>query len=276
MLQSLIIAKQTQSCVLFIDAVQPVELVALECELPWKRSVVTQEVAPIPARVSYLLPDDNQPPLAQVPSWADNLDYNNIPALSPNPDSDTTTATGPFSSSISNTETNTTDDLGDDTTTSESLPVRDPRSENAAQAEPAKSYIGRALPALPKLTVTNNVNSSQNPAVKEFNSLLTTGKPKSTADPTQQKNGPAAEDKNRAKEPEVSESEDDEEVEIKPFGKLKIHTKGSSPVLRHRDTDQSLGQRSDIISDNDETDSTDKGGVMFSIHDDETSDDSAH
>ncbi|KAF6017414.1 Nhe2 [Bugula neritina] len=57
--------------------------VALECQLPWKRNACPQESEPVCSMATHLLPDDTTPELSQIPSWADNLDYNHIPAVSP-------------------------------------------------------------------------------------------------------------------------------------------------------------------------------------------------
>lgn len=210
----------------------PLSPVALECVLPWKRTVCSQESNPIPSRVNHLLPDDNRPALAQVPSWANNLDYNNIPAVSPRSDPDDSSATTTFQLSAP--------DSSDSISGSPLLSSDSTNRKNSESSEPELKAIGRALPSIPLIQVYNAENGHVGQGASgSTEGLLQTASqtngvssasvsPASTSSPV---TSPTLFISNPGPE---SESDEDEEVEIRPFGKIDLTGGSGSPVLSSR------------------------------------------
>ena len=182
----------------------PLSPVALECQLPWKRAVCSLESRPIPSMVTYLLPDDNQPPLAQVPSWADNLDYNNLPAISPRSDTD----------------------IGSE---------HDSRASNNLTS----------LTSLPLIQVTDD--SSVSPSATPSAGLLIVAS-QNDVDITiaPDAGSPAMSDPDLVSASRDLSTDSEEDVEIKPFGKLNFNLSGSSSALKNTaDATSSSGNESE-------------------------------
>lgn len=202
------------------DYKEPLSPVALECQLPWKRVVCPQETGPVTSMASHLLPNDNTPEVSQVPSWADNLDYNHIPAVSPR------AANGvglPATNGRLNTSNNnSTSNLQSDNWELPSLRER------------------RGVPLIPTIKIDspkcslNNLLMAVDPYPASKDSV---GRPSngSTSDST------ASSSTQPLSDSEYDES-DDEEVEIIPFGKVPLSSHGSVPLLNHRSSSPKVGE----------------------------------
>ena len=215
------------------DSKEAMKPVALECQLPWKRSACPQETEPVSSIASHQLPNDNVPELAQLPSWADNLDYNHIPAISPRPSVVTPTQNGRLNTSNNN---------------------------SGSQLETVVEQPTKSIPLIPTITIDSPAPSTNN--------LL-------AADPYTAVNGSAdlvsfelqsnssSSDSPTNVLPET-ESEDDEEVEIKPFGKVHMSSNGSAPKLS--------GRRSPPTNVRDQSaDERNGNAVVFSLNDENSS-----
>lgn len=217
------------------DSKEYMSPVALECQLPWKRAE-SVETGPLSSMATHLLPNDSKPELSQVPSWADNLEYSHIPTMSPRPQN------GQLNSSNNNSSSNLNGGVGVE------LPAN-----------------GRSVPLVPTIKIDSPGSSANN--------LLSTTNPFYTSNGAPSMNGgvtfTAGSDDSSGSELTIpsptSDSEDDEEVEIRPFGKISMSTKGSQPQLSHRRSPPLKG-------DSVEVDERNGQAVQFSINNDESSD----
>lgn len=209
---------------------------------------------------THLLPNDNNPALCEVPSWADNLDYNRLPAMSPR------------SADVVETSMLNQLNTSNNNSTAQLSPERSPGS-------------GRVLPLIPHITI-ESPKTSRNP----LGGLLMTAQPRytgyinggeaindspgdsGTSHPNTESVTSSSPD-DITPNSHFSESEDDDEVEIKPFGRvpLSVTTHNSNPKLKKQDAKETetLSKSSDEQQD-DKDENGDKE-VLFSLHQDESS-----
>lgn len=207
--------------------------VALECQLPWKRNVCPQdEKEPMSSLASHALPNDNKPALSQVPSWANNLDYNHISAVSPRSDMEDSRPTqnghGRLNSSNNNSSAGL-DEYG---------------------ASHRRSDGARKLPQVPTISVHSPKASANDLLLMRANG---NGAFNTDTDSSELTGHDEATPR--------SESDDDE-VEIKPFGKIQMSSRDSSVKLKNRHNSPSPSEE-----ETEDAAAPPRGkGVMFSLN----------
>ena len=230
------------------DSKEIMSPVALDCQLPWKRSVCPQETEPVSSITSHSFPNDNQPALAQLPSWADNLDYNHIPALSPRPNVQVPTQNGQLNTSNNNSSSKLSSNQGAEPTANGRVPPLIPTIK--IDSPSANNLL--SMPSDPYLQTNGAVDRPSTSPVS-----FSTGSDSPSSELTGSSSNP----------PASSESEDDEEVEIKPFGKVFLNSKGSVPRFSgvHESTEE--------ISDKQQASESNGKAVMFSLNNEDSSGD---
>ena len=219
-----------------------------------------QETEPISSMESHLLPNDNNPALCEVPSWADNLDYNHIPALSPrSPDIIETSMLSQLNTSNNN-------------------------STAHISPEPSPG-TGRVLPLIPQITIESPKTSSNNlggllmTAPSRYTGHMNGDSANNESPGDSGTSHPSTESVTSSSPDDItpnsaySEAEsDDEEVEIKPFGRVPLimSSRGSNPKLRRDAQKETTETLSESGSDQQGT-GNNKNGVLFSLHHEESS-----
>ncbi|XP_067935263.1 probable Na(+)/H(+) antiporter nhx-9 isoform X2 [Watersipora subatra] len=227
------------------DGKEHIAPVALECQLPWKRSASSQDAGPVTSLATHQLPNDNKPELAQLPSWADNLDYNHIPVVSPRPASEIQTHNGRLNASNNNSNSSINcSGLSGAMETANPVPtitIDGPKSSAnnlVVVADPSTSLNGGAVPPSTNQTAFSLASDSQ-----ESDSTGSSGY-----------------------QPPSSESEDDAEVEIKPFGKVPMSSRSSAARLARKSTPP-------ITTVNEHNSELNGNAVKFTLSDGDDSDD---
>lgn len=213
--------------------------VALECQLPWKRNACPQESEPVCSMATHLLPDDTTPELSQIPSWADNLDYNHIPAVSPRASTHTDAP-------------NTNDQLNKS------------NNNSASRLDSDIEMVTISAPLVPTIQIDSPSSSSNNLLMKGTlcPPYLSSNISEETSPPKILKNGASPDVSSPSGTDSTQEVHSDEEVEIKPFGKVPMSSKFSNSKLAR---EHSPPPPSPGLSDNEESSSAGGSGshVVF-------------